>query len=120
METQLEVACVFWEARIKFLFPENKSHIEAPANFGPFVNIQNLLAWRNSFLKTLKEKVAWMSWVKIKILKEANLKVLEYYAEEMELEGYIPVDGLIPEEEACLFFSENIQQWIYEFNLPFK
>jgi hypothetical protein len=120
METQPEVACVFWEAQIKFLFPKNDSHHEVPANFGPFVNIFNLLVWRNDFLKALKEKVALMPQVKIKILSEVNVKVLDYYAEDLELEGYVPVEDLTPEEEARLFFSENIQQWMFEFNAPFE
>jgi hypothetical protein len=120
MDIQPEAACVFWEAQIKFLFPKNDSYLEVPVNFGPFVNIYNLLVWRNDFLKTLKEKVSQMKQVKIKILSEANIKVLDYYAEELELEGYVPVDDLTPEEEAREFFSENIQQWIFEFNAPFE
>lgn len=120
MESEPQIRYVFWEALFRFIFTKNDSFYEIPISLGPFLNIYDFQAWRNEFLKGIKEKTLRMTTVKVKILKEERFSQTAEFLDEAEEYGFISVDCLTPEEEGRLFFSETIQEWMFMFNLPFE
>lgn len=120
MGVQVEASYLFWEADFRLFFEKHKSFHDVFAFFGPFENICDLAIWRDKFMQAIKERVLRMPEVSVAVSNEVRTEYPESHVEEAEECGFIPIGSLTPEEEGRSFFGEAVQQWIYEFNLPFE